>query len=1294
MVKRVPVSSKQNNWFDAQQVDDVDLNVEQNHNEVISSGIINNHIGNGVLVESLDDNIIFNSSLENTYLDGVAVYPQNQPTDNSFGNQLSISLTESKAAGKKTVKVAIFGLDFAGNLQYETFVFKTNEIQISNKHYAKVLLLLFNDFVGDENYSFNLGGKIIISEAKPFSLSRSITMVSQEQEPNLFFRDFFLDGPLSIEALLKTSLPLYNTDTLNITTSVKDNKELLANDVVTQIGQKFKATTNNIQKITMLLSVQNQEIGSETDLNWTGDIVVSVYPLQSTIDCITDLAPELEIEFSPSNTPLAQLSFNYATLQSQGIVLDSVPQPVDFIFSNTPLANGKSIAVGNYYTFSVKRSGSADKCDILIASGGDWIADSRITVFSGDIWSDIPEEDLWFIINTDAAKVSDGQGYDSGHGIILPKTTDDLGLEDYSYNNISFVGSNINQAVLSAMVAESDIVKDQRTGNDVYSRKQHVPQIDLLSPIDVANLEKSDPIFLGSIIDKNIKYYDAMNSLLEVNIHLATMVGDELFVKIITDPTDGRYDTSVTALESSLLLGHFVNSKLTLNTNNVNLFYRVAGAELHSEILGDVNGDGLITEEDFVLLSSYEGFNFNTGLSVNSSVTTDGVTTTFVNGYNTLIKPFANQYGFSWQLVDPNTNAVVASGTDGILVPNPSDNRLAAFTSSSENFNIILGLSDYKIVFLTSGTEENYGGFDIVSIDSLTDVLTVRKILLNSNSVESMIRADIDNDGVVTDVDSFLLRNYLDRVPLTTSPTTTYPQPSTFPFNKIGTTFNVIKFKLEKYVDRKDDYSFTINDRSTLIHQTQDLFLNDSSFENHDFYNNPIEMSISKQLSWEDYLVVVNNKTRSVPTIFTSSLDKPSCERDGVIVTKYEDKPEFNQLGVDLYVPNNLIIGKNLHDENGNFYKVDFEVGTITLEIPDGMFGSEHSINIMDDFIVDYTGTGTTRLGYPALKFADCSFVTSTALTDDQLRFSVAVQSFSPNTNGLSEEGYEGVIVDGKMGVDIDYSTGILKLNFTNLYQDTTLKTLTTKVQVGIFLKKGGFNNKPLFIDSTKMSNMLKLISAFSGANVGGVSALVDLEADVTGILPIIHGGTGLNAAGPSGTVLMSNGTSLSYQFIPGLAPSIDSSSGVSDAGKLVKTDVNGKLDSSFYYLNPLIIPVFHNVVTSISSDADPIGAFNFRTDLLLPNWTSIKIEAICYCDNAASPFVLSMKDVTNNVDIDLIAGLPISDNNTSIQLFRSDDLDAQIGSVNDDRVYEILFKSSGSYDPVYCEMVRLVVTY
>ena len=118
------------------------------------------------------------------------------------------------------------------------------------------------------------------------------------------------------------------------------------------------------------------------------------------------------------------------------------------------------------------------------------------------------------------------------------------------------------------------------------------------------------------------------------------------------------------------------------------------------------------------------------------------------------------------------------------------------------------------------------------------------------------------------------------------------------------------------------------------------------------------------------------------------------------------------------------------------------------------------------------------------------------------------------------------------MGVSLDYQTGLLTLNFTNLYQDAVLQTLSTKVQINVFLKKGGFNNEPLFVDSTQVGNMLSLISVFSGANEGGPAPQVQLGNDVSGILPIANGGTGLNAVGAAGTVIVSTGSGLAYQFI------------------------------------------------------------------------------------------------------------------------------------------------------------------
>lgn len=1306
MTKRTPVSALKNIWSDSQQVDDTDLTLEQEYNDTIESSTINNHIGSGVLPEVLVQNVLFDSALSSGFLDGVAISTQNQPADNNFGNQLEITLENSRVAGRKTIKVAVIGLDFQSNLQYETFTFKTNEVQIGKKHFTQILVLLFNDFIGDPTLSLNLGGHLIIKEARPLSLSRAPIMVAQDQQPNLFFRDFFVSGVSSLNILLKNALPLYNTDTLGIYTAGLDQKAILSGDVTTIIGEKFIATTTNIQKVSLLLSVRNLIIGSEDDLVWNGDLIVSIYPLQSTLDCPTDIAPNLPIDFSPSNIPVAQVSVNYSSLQATGIVLDSVPQPVDFVFSNSPIASGNVLTAGNFYVVAIKRSGSANKCDILIETGGNIIPNSRITTFTGSLWVDLPEEQLWFQVWTDAAKVSDGQAYESGHGIIIPKTVQDsttLTTVDYSKEAIQFSGNEVFRAVVSAVTEESVPVPDQRTGNPVLTRQQAVPDIDLLNTLDIVNLQKaSEPLLIGAISDKNRKFYDSISSLIGSTLYSATVIGDEMIIRIIDDTTDGyRYDTSVVSLQSNLLLGDFVGAQIIPNGTNATIRYRIADARLCSYILGDVDGNGIIDENDLALLNSYLGVDLTHSVPLSAVVTTDGITTTYQNGYLTETRPFTNLFTVNFQLVDPNTNLVVASGVDGVLVANPNDERLAQFTSSTVLFNVIVGLSQYKLVINAPGNDADHGGFEIVSIDSVTDVLTIRKTIQNGDNISQMLRADIDGDFHITTNDGYLLGAYIERENLSFSPVAPYPAPSTNAYTKIGTPFNVIRFKVEEFVDRTDDYSTLTVGRPTVVHPAPDMFLADGYFADHNYLTNPIPFTILKQLVWDESLIVTNSHPRFVPSVFTNSTGfvQNACQIEGINCNVYGSKPTFDPGKVDFFAPNNVIIGEGgeLQRPDGEFYKVDFEVGTIILEIPDGLFGSERTINIMDDFISDYTGQGITRLGFPAMRFADCSFVQADALAKDQVRFSVAVQSFSPNTDGYSGDGYYGVIVDGKMGVSVDYATGFLTLNFSNLYEDAVLRTLSTKIQVHVYLKKGGFNNKTLFVDSVKVQNMLQLISVFSGANVGGPSALVDLEFDVTGILPIIHGGTGLDDVGPFGTVLVSNGTGLNYQFVNTLINVIAFSTGAASADKVPKTDGYGFLDPSFMYKQPLYIPILSGVASHDNIVPSTIGGFTFRFDsFILEGLDSIVLEVILETTNASKTAEVVLFDNTNNNYIPLTG---MSTTNTAATFLRSQDLKSDLLEGASDFVYEVQMTMTPNNtipetDAVICKMARLVMTY
>lgn len=1104
MTIRAPVSLVKNQWFDSQEVTADDLSLEQQFTQGSINGILANQVGSGALPETLLQPVIFDSLLTTGLLDGTNISVQHQPSDSSLGNQLQITLSNSMVAGQKTVKVAIIGLDFNGNLQYDTFVFKTNESQYTQKHYAFILTVLFNDFIGNSVQSFNLGGRIVISETKPYTVSRDVIMSAQDTQPSLFWRDFFVTGFANLQALLTVALPLYDISALNISTSVLQNQILAASDVTTQIGEKFLATTNNIQQVSLLLSVQNTASGQATNLVWTGDLIVSVYALQSTVDCITDIIPNLPIEFSPFNIPLAQVSFSYNTLQATGVTLDGNPQPISFVFSNTPIANN-AITPNSFYVITIKRSGAATACDILIGSGANQSTNSRVTTFTGNAWVDLPNFDLWYQVYTDAVQVSDGQAYDAGQGLIIPKTIIDSSTNapiDYALANIPFSGtSNANYtAVLSSTIQDSVPQNDQRTGDPVFTQQQFVPNVSLLNVIDLNNLETaSQPLVIGMASDKNIKSVSGTPIL--ASIHAWTFVGNTIIIKMIDDITDEqRYDQNVLALISYLTQGAFVNAQMIPDIRSIgtnpNLVYRIAKAELCSMLYGDVNGDGIIDTADLALANSLIGANLNVSPPLNSQITTDGYITTIINGYTALTEIFAPiTAGAEFQIVNPATNLVLFSAMDGYLTVNPNNGSLASFESPSALFDTITNIAEMRLVILNNGNQQNNGSFQILSVDITSNhILDISKLYITVDSIQQIMRADITGDFTITAEDGYLIQNYIDKVP-------PFPFPM-LPSSKIGTPFNVLTITIDPYtyldpddvpptvINRTDDFPATIANRAKTLHKTQDIFVNDGYMQGYDFLDQPLPFNIVPQFSWEDYLVTTNGSGRFVPTIFSTQagLTVPTCTIDGISCEVYSSPPPFDPGRIDVFIPNNLIIGEGgelLNSDLSN-YKVDFEMGTIILEIPNGLYGTETTINVFDNFVSDYNGTGKTRLGFPAMHFADCTTVSTLALIDNQVNWSVAVQSFSPNTNGIDPDGYTGPIVDGKMGVAMDYATGQLTLNFTNLYEDPILRTLNTKVQITVFLKKGGFNNLPMFVGSNKVANLLGLNTIFSGAGGSG----------------------------------------------------------------------------------------------------------------------------------------------------------------------------------------------------------------
>lgn len=608
MANRRDVSLLKNRWNDGQRVDKSDLDLEQERNTGIDAAIIQNHFGSGVLLETLTQNIIFDSNnltpeqtaiLSAGNFDGQGLAPHTQPSDNNLGNQLEVELTDSNVLGRLSVKVAIIGLSFDDTVQMDRFYFYKNEKQVTSKHYKRILAIFFNDFKGNNNCSRNLGGRIVIKQASSFQLSRNPIMVSQDIQPDIFWRDWKLPNIATLDSVIQAGMgPLYSVDDLDINTTPSNYRYLPPNDIVSKIGQKFQAKTNNIQKITLLLGVQLDGYASEeTQFDWSGDLVISIYALQTTTNCPTDIIPSLAIEFDPSSEPITQLSLNQADFENLGYVLTDVPQPVDFVFNSTKLGSGitSTIEPGKFYAISIGRSGAATSGTLFTAVGNNKLENSRLTLFSG-IWTDVVEEDMWFQVWTDAAKIADGRGYDNGYGFQFEKTiTDELtgATIDNQIINKPFINTGesvLNIGILEAIEVDSVTEQDERTGNNVFSRKKFEPNFRFVGESDLLNLRSnSDPLVIGCAEDLNPKQNPVLN---KIQTYPGMAKGDKFNI-INPDP--------------DLLSLNLVGSKLIPNTTCVQKDFLIVKTEVCTDGYGDVNGNGFIDSDDITLASSLIG---------------------------------------------------------------------------------------------------------------------------------------------------------------------------------------------------------------------------------------------------------------------------------------------------------------------------------------------------------------------------------------------------------------------------------------------------------------------------------------------------------------------------------------------------------------------------------------------------------------------------------------------------------------------------------------------------------------
>ena len=370
-------------------------------------------------------------------------------------------------------------------------------------------------------------------------------------------------------------------------TTVKRDFEFSIGDVTTRVAEKFLAKCNNIQKITILLGVRKSGAVLANYFDWSGELVVSVFELQSTITSPNELVPGLAIEFDPNPIPLTQFSIDKQSLQNLGYILTDVLQPIDLIYNNSILGNASNpvIVPGKYYAISIGRAGDSSVGTLFTGIGNSQSTDDRLSIFTSE-WTDVPEEDIWYQVWTDAAKVADGMAYDAGNGIQIAKTiVNELGaVVDYSLGQNPFAdtGQNtLNTAVIEAIEDPSQQQQDERTGNPVYSRQQFEPSFNFATNATLATLrESSDPLIIGCARDVNAK----VNNIISGTQAFPGLAKGNKFIIINPNP--------------DLISQQLIGSKLIPNNNCAGVGYSISSVMLCTDGYGDVNGDGVIDSLD------------------------------------------------------------------------------------------------------------------------------------------------------------------------------------------------------------------------------------------------------------------------------------------------------------------------------------------------------------------------------------------------------------------------------------------------------------------------------------------------------------------------------------------------------------------------------------------------------------------------------------------------------------------------------------------------------------------------
>ena len=1016
MARRERQISKRVNFFDGQRVTESDLDSEQLHKITsISEGNIDFH-GSGVVKNSpFEEIILLNTSLPNSYITGAIANPSKdeieagnydgkgitldrQPSDANNGSRLTFEMNEVDIAGRNHPKIMILGWAFdgtgsSGELVAEFIEFKENEVKLSKYYYTKVVAIFFNNFSGGtgrtalspSKISLDLtssGGYLVVKEADPMSVFSYTTMSFQNESPNVDMRDFITsDITKTIQDEIEEALGASQSIS-DLYVELGGRESISFNqDGSTSIayGQKFLSRSNNIQKIDLLLSVEEDSTAvSGHEFDWSGELVIAIYALATETKCATDSVPDDLINFDPETTPIIEMSYGQQDLEDLGYIFDDSPQKVSFNFSGTLIADPNidpSIEEDKYYALLVSRSGDNRTGTINLEKGYDKVykkgednvplttveqyakQESKFFEFDPalDRYSDDSNSSLWYEIHSNGIEVVNGTAYsDDGLAITIEKTEEFVGgsLISKFERNIPLAtvaeGSR-NYVILTRADEFITPHTHPRTGNRVFTRIKDAPSVSVVDSTGLADvIEDTIPIILARVTDKNVRDAQAITGT-------------------FTRPGEVDIDTILIVNPSNEILNsNLINRIITPDTGcHCNSNYRIVDVICSKVKTGDLDRDGKLTNSDITELLDIVG----------NTINSDTTERSIIGGTLDLS---------DFLLADLNADETV-DGTDIELLEDAIDGYV----------NFAAGEEQTLLYLILENILESDDNPVIVETRNVSGITTsgtnTMSFLAPTEDVPLTIRVGdaIEIKSGSLDAGNYIISNKSisgDNLTVTLTVTDTSGSTVTF-IGDVG--FDVI-----------------ITSSSDINIYADNPGLIDIPFAGTNYEISFIEAP------FESRFVDVCDLRRFVPIRFIEEIQQNNClcTEDGCVSEDTCDPIYKTQTYVpgDIYLPSGELLSSP-----GIPYHGDFEYTTITVPIPPGTI-TDCGINLYTNFVKAEDHSCKTASGYTAMKFSDGTYVgcgdsgSDTDITKGRVKFTSAIASLYVDAlvDGYSVDGY------------------------------------------------------------------------------------------------------------------------------------------------------------------------------------------------------------------------------------------------------------------------------------------------